>query len=257
MKILRKAKETDLIVIGGGGLLMDYFTPFWENFRSLLGKVPYCFWGIGFCDIKHENSLPPSVLIEEIVNRSEFCIVRDEMTKNYLSGCNLREPVLCPSVNILKKNGKSGLGILHAVNYTTAGKKAYEAMCNQGKTYAIKSGRQYRETNNLIKKGSELELEMILSLYRDSDIIISSALHGCIIGVATGKRVLAVSGDRKIESFMESVGLGDWVLDLNEINQINQKLNELHKQKDVTDFVEQHRQNNEKVAEQIIRMIKT
>src|SRR5688500_18355984 len=44
----------DLIVIGGGGLFMDYFTPFWEGFRQIADKVPFCIWGTGYCDLKRE-----------------------------------------------------------------------------------------------------------------------------------------------------------------------------------------------------------
>jgi len=59
MEVLSKATGNDLIIIGGGGLLMDYFVPFWEAFAPIAERVPFCIWGIGYCDIKHEASLPP------------------------------------------------------------------------------------------------------------------------------------------------------------------------------------------------------
>ena len=37
---LAAATEKDLIVIGGGGLLMDYFIPFWEAFKAVAALVP-------------------------------------------------------------------------------------------------------------------------------------------------------------------------------------------------------------------------
>ncbi len=48
MQCLSKAGKDDLIVIGGGGLLMDYFDSFWAAFRSVADRVPFCIWGIGY-----------------------------------------------------------------------------------------------------------------------------------------------------------------------------------------------------------------
>src|SRR5687767_15929839 len=79
---LRKADaHEDLIVIGGGGLFMDYFEPFWRGFREIAERVRFGIWGVGYCDIKRENSRPDLSLIEEIVSRAEFCYVRDELTR--------------------------------------------------------------------------------------------------------------------------------------------------------------------------------
>ena len=37
---------------------------------------------------------------------------------------------------------------------------------------------------------------------------------------ATGRRVLVVSADRKVESFMAAAGLSEWVLDLDEVGHL-------------------------------------
>src|SRR6185436_1282750 len=56
MRELKKATPKDLIVIGGGGLLMDYFDPFWSKFDAVSKRVPFCLWGIGVCDLKKKKS---------------------------------------------------------------------------------------------------------------------------------------------------------------------------------------------------------
>jgi polysaccharide pyruvyl transferase WcaK-like protein len=255
IKLLKNANENDLIIIGGGGLLMDYFTPFWKKFQPFADGIPFFIWGIGYCDIKFENTLPPDSLIKNIIHKSKLCFVRDELSRSYLSECNLPPSVPCPSLNFIEPFEEKGNDLLHVVNYTTAGAEIYRAMCKAAKEFARINGRTYREVNNRINPGTEQELDKMLSLYKKSGIVLSSALHGCIIAVALGLKVLAVSGDRKIEAFMQSVGLEDWVLDLNETDKIPQKLNELHFQKKVTGLVELHRHKNELIADQILGFI--
>ncbi len=248
MKTLSKATKEDLIIIGGGGLLMDYFIPFWNAFKQVADTIPFIIWGIGYCDIKQEDSLPPNSLVEEIVNKSNLCILRDELSRSYLPHCSLPLPVPCPSINYIDPVQVKGSNFLHVVNYTTAGADTYEAMCDIAKSFTKNSGIIYRETNNIINKGSEKELSQILSLYKDSDIILSSALHGCIIGVAMGLKVIAVSGDRKIEGFMESVGLQEWVLDTTELNRLPELLLKINLQNIPSLLVENIRMRNKQTA---------
>ena len=251
MQQLSNATEKDLIVIGGGGLLMDYFIPFWEAFQLVAERVPFCIWGIGYCDLKLEHSLPPGNLITDIISKSKLCIVRDELTRSYLPNCNLPAPVPCPSINVIEPVPVLGNDILHVDNYTTAGEAAYEAMCRVAEKFATVNGVSYRQTNNRITKDSEKEMEQILSLYRQSGYVLSSALHGCIIAVAMELKVLAVSGDRKIEGFMESVGLQDWVLDINELEKIPDYLEKLHLQNHRNPMIEKIQRKNQKVAADI------
>jgi len=257
MQQLASATEEDLIVIGGGGLLMDYFIPFWEAFQPVAARVPFCIWGIGYCDLKLEHTLPPGNLITGIMNKSKLCIVRDELTRSYLPNCNLNEPVQCPSINVIERVSIIGKDILHVVNYTTVGEVAYEAMCNAGRDFANQHKITYRQTNNRITKDSEKELEQILSLYRHSGYVLSSALHGCIIAVAMGLKVLAVSGDRKIEGFMESVGLQDWVLDINEVKNIPAYLEKIEQQNWPEPLLDKIRKKNKHVSVKIKGVIAT
>lgn len=251
MNILSGASEKDIVVIGGGGLIMDYFIPFWEAFQSIADRVPFCIWGIGCCDLKNEATLPSPKLIEEIVNRSKLCIVRDELTRSFLKACNLPSSVSCPSINIVDPYAEKGRGLLHVANYTTAGADTHEAMGAAGHAFAEDTGRIYRETDNRIAKGSEKEMARVLLRYEKSEFVLSSALHGCIISLAMGLKVLAVSGDRKIDGFMEAVGLQDWVLDVREVHRVPQRLKELHSQPEPASILEDIRKKNEDIALQI------
>lgn len=253
---LSTATENDLIIIGGGGLLMDYFVPFWQAFKTISERVPFCIWGIGYCDLKNEATLPPNDLIEYIITRSKLTIVRDDLTRSYLSKLELPSPISCPSINVIKPVLEQGKDILHVVNYTTAGANTYEVMCKEAKLFAQETGRVYRETNNLIAQENEEQMERIISRYKQSEIILSSALHGCIIGVAMGLKVLAVSGDRKIDAFMQEVGLKDWVLDVNDISRIPERIKELQFQYNPVTSIENIRRANLKVAKTVQNIYK-
>ena len=248
IECLSKATEKDMIIIGGGGLLMDYFIPFWEAFKPFADRIPFCIWGVGYCDLKNEHSLPPQNLIEDIINKSRLCIVRDELTRKHLPGCKLSFPVPCPSINVVEPFVDHGPDLLHVANYTTAGADVYDRMCDAAKIFAEKKGIVYRETNNIITKNNNDELNKTLQLYNRSGIILSSALHGCIIGLSSGLKVLAVSGDRKIEGFMESVGLADWVLDISEVDKLSGYLDKIHLQKWPEPLIAGIRKKNEQVA---------
>lgn len=248
---LAKAGRDDLIVIGGGGLFMDYFEPFWRGLRDIAGRVPFCIWGVGFCDLKLEASLPARTLLETIVAQSSLCVVRDELTRRHLERCELPTPVACPSVAVLRKPQQDGFGFLHVNNHSTAGETAYEAMCDAGRDFAARTGRSYHETNNHIKAGNERAMQAALDLYAGSDVILSSGLHGCIIGLAMGRKVLAVSGDYKIEAFMKAAGLSEWVCDITEVGTVGERLASLSEQTPRREFLSRARVQNQFVAERV------
>lgn len=248
---LSRLTPSDLIVIGGGGLFMDYFTPFWESFRPIAARVPFCIWGAGACDLKREPSLAAPSLMKEIVRQSRLCAVRDELTKNYLSEALTLPPVGCPSLSVVKPPPAPGFGLLHVDNYSTAGAEIYDAMDRLCREYAERTGRVYRQANNRIEPGREKELDHMLLRYHKSDLVVSSALHGCIFAVGMGLKLAAVSGDRKIDSFMRAAGLSDWVLDIDEIDRLPALLEKLPSQAPARDFVEKTRLDNRRIAGRI------
>ncbi|HYD20271.1 MAG TPA: polysaccharide pyruvyl transferase family protein, partial [Flavipsychrobacter sp.] len=249
IKTLSVAGENDLVIIGGGGLLMDYFLPFWKAFLPIAERVPFVILGIGYCDIKHEPSLPPKDIVEEVISKAALCIVRDKLSQTYLQHLELPEPVPCPSIYAIPATALAGRDILQVNNYTTCGAEAYETMRAAGQKYAADKGITFRETNNRIEQGSEEQLAHLLSLYARSEIIISSALHGCIIGVAMGRTVLAVSGDRKIESFMEAVGMQDQVIDASMCSIFEERLFNLQDGRPDMSVVDEIREKNIGIAE--------
>lgn len=247
---LSAAHPDDLIVIGGGGLFMDYFEPFWVAFEPLSLRRPFAIWGVGLVDLKAEQSLPSRDLVAAIVSRARLAVVRDELTRRFVD-LPLPPAVPCPSLAAVPV-ASAGRGLLHVNNYTTVGAPVYDAMRRTGRRWATATDRVYRETNNRIEPGREDQLGEILRRYALSDIVVSSALHGCVIAVAMGRPVVAVSGDRKIEAFMEAADLSEWVVDTTEAARIAAMLGRIDEQPFATAFVEQAVQANRDVARRMV-----
>lgn len=249
---LAKTTPDDIIVIGGGGLFMDYFAPFWSGLRDLAPRAALCLWGVGYCDLKAEASHPPLEVVREVVRACRIRVVRDHLTRGYLGSDRAVDVVPCPSLAAVESS-PGGWGVLHVDNYTTVGAPAFERMDAICQAYAAQTGRPYRRTNNRIAR--DAELPVVLALYAGADLVVSSALHGCIIPVAMGKPVFAVSGDRKIEAFMEAAGLADWVIDAAAVESLSKRLPDLPRQQPVPDFLATARQQNASVAERLKRCL--
>jgi polysaccharide pyruvyl transferase WcaK-like protein len=245
----------DLIVIGGGGLFMDYFTPFWSGLLRVGERVPFCIWGVGYCDLKREESRPPHSLMESVIANSRLCVVRDELSRQLIAVNSLPAPVPCPSIAAVATPEQGGTALLHAVNRSTAGEETYEAMCAHARSFADRTGRRYLEIKNRIPADSKRTLAASLETYASADLVLSSRLHGCIIALAMGQKVLAVSGDRKIESFMHAAGLDEWVCDLDELDSIPDRLESLPSQQPRRGFLEWARRQNREIAETVRSLV--
>jgi len=255
LEALSQADVNDLVIIGGGGLFMDYFTPFWEGFLPISGRVPFCIWGVGYCDAKHRDSRPPSRLLETLVRRAQFCSVRDDLSRHYLASCVLPPAVTCPSVCVLEPVGGQGHGLLYVDAYDNMGERSYQQTIALLQEFAGGSDRSYRQLNNRIQAGSETELQRMLETYRESDLVVSSRLHGCIIALALGKKALAISGDRKVESFMARAGLGEWVVDAANVQAIPEYLSRIEQQGSTREFIDTSRQENELLGRKVEHLL--
>jgi polysaccharide pyruvyl transferase WcaK-like protein len=254
---LSEAGPDDFIIIGGGGLFMDYFLPFWEKFRSIASRAPFCIWGVGNCDMKRQSSRLPRKLITEVVRQSSLCVVRDELTRCFLGDSRLPLPVPCPSILAIEPAGAPQPRLLHVDHYNNVGEEIYEKLVAISQCFAQRTGRSYRQTNNLIPKGKKEALRTILGYYESADLVFSSRLHGCILALAMHRPVLAISGDHKVESFMEAAGLGDWVLCLDEVDSVADRLEQLHKQILPVAFIEHWRAENRRVGRQVLQLLQT
>ncbi|HEX8522608.1 MAG TPA: polysaccharide pyruvyl transferase family protein [Tepidisphaeraceae bacterium] len=249
---LARAKADDLVVIGGGGLLMDYFSPFWEGLNRTDVKAPIVIWGVGYCDMKERPSRPPGDALHLAVEKSALCVVRDEMSRTYLGMNKVGSPVACPSLLCLHPRLTKKKLMLHVVHYEAAGEERYQAMHRLARRFAKDTGREYLETSNEIDDpGDPGEMKDIVEFYRDADVVLTSRLHGCLMAVASGAKVVAIAGDRKVDAFMEWAGLSDWVVDLKEYERARELLERVHEQPSVEARLEEARKANQQIGERV------
>lgn len=241
----------DVVLVGGGGLVMDYFEDLWRGLDDERFTARLVLWGIGACDLKAESTWPDQELARRVAARAEVCVARDELTRAFLDV--EAPPVPCPSLVRMPPARDAGAGLLHVNNHSTVGAAAYEVMRDIGLDYEQRTGLPFLETNNRIHHTGELA--QAVGRYGRVSMVMSSALHGCVLAVAAGRPVLAVSGDWKIEAFMEAAGLGEWVLDAADVDRVPALLARLPEQPSVTGFAAQARLQNERVAEQVRLLI--
>lgn len=204
----------DVVVIGAGGLLMDYFDAFWAGVLQLPTDTPIVLWGVGCCSVKHAaSSLDPS-LLRRVVDRAELVAVRDELTMDALPDDARVQLVPCPSLAVdLARPISSPPVLLHATHAYAIGDAALVEVRSQAHAFAEATGRRYVETDNRIPPDDLAALGRGVDTIASADIVVSSRLHGCLLGLAARRPVIAISGDEKVDSFMVWAGLRDWLVD--------------------------------------------
>lgn len=248
LRALAAAGGDDLIVIGGGGLFLDYFTPFWEGFSAIADRVRFCLWGVGCCANQHTVGLPLA-LLDRIIAQSRLCVVRDELTRSLFPARALPPSIPCPSLVVVTNRPQFARHqVLHVDHYDVIGPDAFARVEQVVEDFAARTGRVRARTNNVIPPGDEAALQGVLARYGASDVVVSSRLHGCILGLASGCRVVAVAGDRKVESFMAAAGLGEWVCGPDAREELAALLDDVPRQSAPVEFLDRARDANRRIS---------
>ena len=115
---------------------------------------------------------------------------------------------------------------------------------------AHKLGLEKVYTNRKIR--GMTELYKWLDLYSSADLTVSSSLHGCILALSLGSKLIAVSRDWKIEGFLQMVDLVEAICDIDEIEK---KAKHLGLQKDVSKRIEKIKKENAYFAQEVKNLI--
>jgi hypothetical protein len=249
---------TDLVVIGGGGLFQEYFVPFWRGVAEVAGRVPYCLWGLGLCGKPEALSTDSTELIRTIAQHARVCAVRDEMTRQFLGLADTTAPVPCPSVVAAQEvppcDGPRR-ALLYVVHPDLVSAQNVQCVKSVLLAHALRHGLEYLETDHRTDQGESRQRDSVMSRYASASVVVSSRLHGCILGVAMGCRVIGLASDPKLTAFMHSVGLSDWLCDPGDVEAIAQKLEVLHEQRPPVDsLIAEALIGNRAVAQRVIRI---
>ena len=284
--LFRNAKKTDLFVIGGGGLFMDHFEPFWELLNDCYrqNEFSYVIWGVGYCSLKGRGTLADSQVLDLVIKNSVYATVRDQFTLDQIKSYEQVELVPCPAINEIQVIKKSEshfvsenvcLQVDHPALLRNHAKYKndenislmIDAIC---KSLAENCGLQLVKTENVLQKKSRLQKLMsvfkrdggsieeqvekdisglIADNYLPSKYIITSRLHGAIIGLSLGKKVVGFSSDAKIDAFFSILGLDSWVCE--DVEALKELVARIDSQPDVSNAVNDICLKNKKFAEKV------
>jgi len=197
-------EEKDVLIVGGGGLFKDYFEKYWKEIISYKKRHNFSLYlfGVGVCDIKNKSisTVISDEFIDEIIMNSNVSFLRAPLP---IENIKVAE-TCCPSVLYVQKNysrtEQSPQERLLYVNHRgLVGKEKSKQIRGFLQTYCSNNNLIYSEVNNIAKSPGEIR-DMMYE-YMSSEIIVTTRLHGYIIGRTIGKRVVAISNDYKIEGF--------------------------------------------------------
>jgi len=245
--MLRQLSADDAVVVGGGGLFKGSFDSFWRTLLSSLDRrVPIVVWGVGVCDVVGRDTVGDRWLHGEIARRSIACAVRDEQSADGLPGDV--QIVACPAhlaVRELFRGAHRSCEtllylehpeLLEAISQRVGVRTVGTKLAAQISHLATASGRRFDAFDNRVARRRDdrwlsgrvatrapgvpryirrvrnsAVLAAVSQHYLPADLIVTSRLHGAIIGFALGKPVVALSGDRKIDSYFGEVDLPEYV----------------------------------------------
>lgn len=249
--------QGDLLVIGGGGLLMDYFAPFWRGLLALRPLPRFCVWGAGICAWKHASCDLDPDLLGAIGRHSLLTVVRDDLTRQAITtamGGDLPLPVPCPSLVAIETPAEPGSGVLHVDHFDLVGADGHARMDAIAREFAARTGRMVLATNNRLPAGDHEALLRILSRYAAADVVVTSRLHGAILALAHGRRVVAVAADQKLDAFLRAVGLEDWGLEPHQLDELAARLERIHDQRVPLQVLAAAREEHRRIAADVLRL---
>lgn len=241
-RTLRSLGPDDLVVVGGGGLLKNTFDSFWRFFLGLAQErgFRYALWGVGYCDVKGQQTRGDQQLLRGVVAGAVAAGLRDPMSLEPFGDLAQAELVPCPAIPYVRSRTKqpSGTHILSVEHpglisaLQGLGQRDVGAGIRQStSSLAARTGEAVVSIDNLMpvsqflptraaarlaptrraRRRTAARARELLDLYAGARLVVTTRLHGAILGLASNTPVVAMSGDRKIDEFFELLGLSRWV----------------------------------------------
>jgi hypothetical protein len=215
----------DIIIVGGGGVLKHNFFPFWDLLIKNYCGYKLIIWGVGECMPKHDlDTKMPDNIYKSISKIASLVSVRDVLTQRRFIENGLN-PIIsgCPSTTIASSwpinNKKYLLHVIHPELIKSRLPEWRETCRTLSKRYGLKYIELFhRGTSNFLIRS--LYLKLIKQLYMHSGMIISSRLHGVIIGSTRGVPVIPISNDMKINSYWKNTLHAKSLLEIDDHDQL-------------------------------------
>jgi len=202
---LKQYNPNVLLVIGGGGLLQPVFEPFWHV--VLQSGLRFTAHGIGINKMSGRGEMKGD-LFPKIAKGADHLGVRDEYTFNFLEQFAPNKLVLtaCPSINYLvprywQSQARSSNVLLHLIHPSDVRLAGADLDTISKNLMAVAEalGLEYQEHTNM--DSSHVRM---LKKVSNARVIVSSRLHGCIMGFGMGIPFLPLLCDDKMKAFLTS-----------------------------------------------------
>jgi polysaccharide pyruvyl transferase WcaK-like protein len=253
--------DADLLIIGGGNLLMDMF-PSWLIMPFLISRkfsCPYVIAGVGAFPIKTELG---NFLIKRLLKKSALNFVRDEKTYNLIKNkyrlpCALHPDFAFSYPNTIKSDGKIdeiiavNIAPIYGEQWPYTNKDKYNNFINMlteslfnhvlakktdskilffDSNYPTDRSGAKDVINQLLLKGINksrliyldklLSSHEIIQILNDAKYCIVTRLHAGILALDANLPVLGIAYQPKVKDVFNLVGLGNNVIDIDDINEL-------------------------------------
>jgi len=253
--------EFDLLIIGGGGLLMDFYrreAHLYGTYAMMAkqSKVPYIIYGCGAGPL---DTISGKISIRAMCRYATNISVRDPKSKQLLEKIGVKkeihivgDPAFSMKVNKMEYSEKPlnvGVSAVPFYNanywpkgdvklydeYTTSMAKNLDnaiARHNINITFfATKYPQDVIVTKDIHKKmtyheqtkiiDENLVPERLLEVTGDLDLVIGTRLHSLILATSSETPIIAISYHTKVQDFMSFVGLSDRCLQMDDLKESN------------------------------------
>ncbi|PYF07591.1 polysaccharide pyruvyl transferase family protein [Ureibacillus chungkukjangi] len=251
--------EFDLLIIGGGGILMDFYRREAHLFgtyglMAANSKVPYIVYGAGAGPL---DTLTGKLMIRLLCKHAENVSVRDPESKALLQQIGVKKDIKVigdpaftlhnPKNEHVKKPTQIGLSAvpIYNANYWPSGDiekydnyvKGMAANLDnliknhnvQLTFFATKFPQDVSVTKDIQKKmqfGSSTKIidenlkpERLLEVTKEFDIVIGTRLHSLILATNTQTPIIALSYHQKVSNYMKLINAQNRCISIEEIQQ--------------------------------------
>ena len=208
-------REYKCAIIGGAGLLHRSFNHFWSKVQNKC-DIPIIVWGVGACLPDDISEVANKKIVNSVFQKAELINVRDSFTASLYDSDKICTSV-CPTAAYLREYHMQELNkknVLVSWHKDLLSKKDNRKITKKARKVF---GKSPLVTDNIQTPSEGLE-DIIEKYYTNSELVVSSRLHGIIIAYSLKIPYIAIAKDDKIRSFVEDYGNGILVESINELN---------------------------------------
>jgi polysaccharide pyruvyl transferase WcaK-like protein len=267
---LLNINRLDFLIIGGGGLFTKTPPHPFDTFNdwSKRLKIPFGFLGVGVQEVSDKYKS----IIEEIIGRSAFFVVRDTGSYDLINSCLSSSNIIkAPDLTFIypyqtqRNEKKDKIGVnLRVWNFDR--KRTYD---NYNWCQAINKLEGIKKTIPLSFKENLEDNEALecihgiknydfnISIYKDIKIMIGMRLHSLIFAVQNSIPVIGIAYTPKIERFFSELNLKEFCLKLYEYDLLDYTIQEaLKRHKEISKKLQQYTSESNTIITKTIKTIK-